>query len=98
MGCIGLMLDPESEGVAVLKHISVLPICRKQGVGRALLDAALSRLHIESLVAETDGDAVAVYQRWGFCILSLGESLPGVERFQCILLRSNWSSMRNIKE
>jgi ribosomal protein S18 acetylase RimI-like enzyme len=56
---------------------------RLLGVGTSLLQEAIARCHAEVVLAETDGDAVDFYIRFGFEVTSLGDKYPGVERFAC---------------
>lgn len=70
-------------GSAEITSIVVVRAARGQGVGRALVEYAVSNLGIETLIAETDKDAVGFYRACGFSVQSLGEKYPGVERFCC---------------
>ena len=68
-----------------IKHIAVSPKQRGDGVGRAMIDFIIDTYSSCTIIAETDKDAVNFYQTLGFKITSLGETYPGVERFQCLL-------------
>ena len=54
---------------------------RGRGIGRSVVEAAVIRLGLASLEAETDRDAVGFYAACGFTVVSLGERYSGVERF-----------------
>jgi ribosomal protein S18 acetylase RimI-like enzyme len=68
-------------GALEILHIAVDEETRHQGIGRRLIDATVALERPHEALAETDHDAVEVYQHYGFCIQSLGEKYPGVERF-----------------
>jgi ribosomal protein S18 acetylase RimI-like enzyme len=82
VGCIGIQLLTWQEGV--VRHISVAPEHRAQGIGRALIGYVLRRFALTRLSAETDAEAVGFYRRCGFAATALPEPYPGVERFQCV--------------
>jgi ribosomal protein S18 acetylase RimI-like enzyme len=80
-GIIGLIHgEIESE----IKHISVHPDFRKQGIGSQLIETVIELTKTNNIIAETDKDAVNFYKKKGFTIISLGEMYPGVERFKCV--------------
>ena len=82
VGLIGI----RDEGSAVeVVHIAVATEHRHQNIGRKLLEHVRLLHPRASLVAETDRDAVAFYQKCGFACESLGEQYPDVERFRCVL-------------
>lgn len=82
-------------GIIALKHladasyeilaIATDPSCRHKGMGSKLIAYAAETRHCIKLYAETDGDAVGFYQKYGFTIQSLGEKYPGIIRYLCIL-------------
>lgn len=88
VGCVGL--EDLGDGRAVVCHIAVDAMWRRQGVGRAMVEHARTTYGMRSLVAETDREAVGFYERCGFAIRSLGElhptdRFPSAERFRCTL-------------
>ena len=54
---------------------------RGRGIARAVVDASFALLGLDTLEAETDGDAVGFYRACGFSVTPLGEKHPGVQRF-----------------
>ena len=82
-GVIGIrwLSDEEAE----LLHIAVDEHSRRRGLGRRMLNEVLAKERVQTLVAETDRDAVGFYQKCGFAVEPLGEKYPGVERFRCTL-------------
>ena len=66
-----------------IRHIATASASRRTGIGTRLL-AALQQSAPGGLpiVAETDSEAIGFYRTNGFTIRSLGETYPGVERFQ----------------
>ena len=65
-GCIGL--ERRSIREANVRNLAVAPGARRQGIGTALVAAAIESTSVERLVAETDEDAVGFYERCGFRI------------------------------
>ena len=65
-GCIGL--ERRSTREAKVRHLAVAPGARRQGIGSALIAAAIESASVERLLAETDEDAVGFYERCGFRI------------------------------
>ena len=68
-------------GIAVSQH------CRRCGIGRKMVAAAMTLSHTKQLYAETDADAVTFYQGCGFQTESHVETFPDGEvvRYQCVL-------------
>ena len=78
-----IAIEAEEKGRAVVQQIVVQPELRGHGLGRALIQGAQSRLGLSGISAETDQQAVGLYERVGLRVSSLGEKYPGVERFLC---------------
>lgn len=87
----GLIIAKEYEaGEVELRCLAVDPSCQRQGVGRDLIHALISRLHPRLIAAETDGSTLGFYLRLGFGVTPLGEIYGGgEERFQCVLKLSD---------
>ena len=67
-------------------HIAVAADRARQGIGRALLQAAFTRYpDVRVWKAETDDDAVEFYRRVGFSVKELPPTYPGVTRYRCVL-------------
>ncbi|GIO16082.1 N-acetyltransferase [Cohnella xylanilytica] len=81
IGLIGSRLDPEGE--LEIRHIAVVPDERGRGYGRAMILELLAEKDPRVIVARTDEEAVDFYRNIGFTIESLGETVPGTERFKC---------------
>ncbi|WP_089775522.1 GNAT family N-acetyltransferase [Ruania alba] len=73
---------PSEEGWTI-RAIAVAQDCRRQGLGRDLIDRLSHLVGGPWLLAETDSDGVGFYRRCGIEVVSLGEKYPGVERFSC---------------
>ena len=80
VGCIGVELNGH---LCMIKHIAVSKESRGKGIGSAMIQFILGKPAIREVIAETDAEAVQFYRKFGFCITSLGEKYPGVERFHC---------------
>ncbi|MFF2089429.1 GNAT family N-acetyltransferase [Paenibacillus sp. NPDC058174] len=85
VGLIGTICG--SIGESELKHMAIKPNYRGKGLGRQLIYEYMKTKDLVKMKAETDKDAVGFYTKLGFSIISLGEKYPGVERFECTLLR-----------
>ncbi|HEX9896106.1 MAG TPA: GNAT family N-acetyltransferase [Dehalococcoidales bacterium] len=83
IGIIGI--EESSARYCTIKHIAVAEEYRRQGIGRQLISSIQKMTTCESMVAETDADAIVFYKKLGFNIHSLGEKHPGTERFRCLL-------------
>lgn len=68
-----------------IRHIAVEPDSQQQGIGRALVEAAVDLFEPRVMRAETHDGAVPFYRSVGFEVESLGEKYPGIERFECTL-------------
>jgi ribosomal protein S18 acetylase RimI-like enzyme len=83
IACIGFRIECLYH--AVINCIAVVPSHRHRGIGQALIKAVITQFQLQSLVAETDAEALDFYRQCGFEITSLGELYPGIERFHCVL-------------
>ena len=81
-GCIGL--ERRSIRDANVRHLAVAPGARRQGVGSALIAAAIESTSVERLLAATDEYAVGFYERCGFRIAET-TSRWDRQRFLCTL-------------
>lgn len=83
VGLIGYEHTGASE--ITIRHIAVLPENRFKNYGRGMISQLLAEYNPDTLIAETDQEAVEFYRNTGFVVYSLGELYPGVERFRCVL-------------
>nr|WP_237417512.1 GNAT family N-acetyltransferase [Halobacillus litoralis] len=83
VGCIGIELFTQRR--CEIKHIAVSTKYRNNNVGTKMINFILEKYLFETVLAETDSEAVNFYKNYGFEITSLGEKYPGVERFRCTL-------------
>ena len=75
-------------GTASIRYISVDAKFQGRGIGKELVIWLFSEWKdLREFRAETDSSAVGFYRKCGFAIKSLGEKYPGVERFECVLVR-----------
>lgn len=92
---IGLFEKEELLGVCAVKFlnpntmelegIAVKPDCRKQGVGRRMIQYLLQQFPAKTMIAETDDDAVKFYQSCGFETVKLIREYHGEKstRYRC---------------
>lgn len=85
---VGVLGFENADGRTVVKHIATEPHLRRTGIGSALLARLAARFPNDPVVAETDHESVGFYRSLGFCIRSLGEKYPGVERFDVMARES----------
>ncbi|MFD2700037.1 GNAT family N-acetyltransferase [Paenibacillus shunpengii] len=84
-GQLVALIGLEQDGSKVMiKHLAVLPENREKGYGRGIISEMISSLQPETVMAETDEEAVDFYRNVGFVVYSLGEKYPGVEHFRCV--------------
>ncbi|SFS47105.1 GNAT family N-acetyltransferase [Paenibacillus sp. 453mf] len=84
-GQLVALIGIEQDGNKVMiKHLAVLPENREKGYGRGIISEMISSVQPETVIAETDEEAVDFYRNVGFVVYSLGEKYPGVERFRCV--------------
>lgn len=81
VGIVGYGMDEAKR--MTLHHLAVAPEARGAGFGRGMILELLHEREPESIVAETDDEAVHFYRSIGFRVESVGERYPGAERFQC---------------
>jgi len=81
VGIIGFEL--RGGGELIIRHLAVKPDARGLGFGRGLILETIALKQPAKIVVETEEDAVDFYRAIGFEIVSLGEKVPGVERFTC---------------
>ena len=84
-----LALRQDAYGRAEIEGISVREACRGLGVGRFMINEAIHALHLTSLTAQTDADAVAFYRKCGFSMEQkvIAFSDGNVTRYDCIWIR-----------
>jgi ribosomal protein S18 acetylase RimI-like enzyme len=59
---------------------------QKNGVGRRLIEYCSRTFKVDSIIAETDDDAVGFYKKVGFIVLPLGDKYGvGINRYLCEL-------------
>ena len=82
-----LVLRQDAYGRAEIEGISVREACRGLGVGRFMIGAAIRALHLSSLIAHTDADAVPFYRKCGFSIEAEVNEFPdgNAIRYNCTL-------------
>ncbi|MBO9599300.1 MAG: GNAT family N-acetyltransferase [Cohnella sp.] len=81
VGIVGYSID--SGDRMILRHIAVQPDARGAGFGRGMILELLHQFSPVSIEAETDEETVDFYRSIGFRIESIGEKVPGTERFLC---------------
>ena len=80
LGFIGILDDKEH---ITINHIAVAIKSRGLGIGKKLIDYVFDKFLPESIIAETDDDAVNFYKKVGFEIQNLPEAYQGITRYKC---------------
>jgi ribosomal protein S18 acetylase RimI-like enzyme len=81
IGIMGFQMN--ESGTLRIDHIAVRPDSRGAGFGRGLILEAIELFNPSVVRVEVDEETVEFYRRIGFEIESLGEQVPGIERFAC---------------
>ena len=69
---IGIVVFVTENGTAEILDIAVKPEYRKHGIGRKLIDFIFNRFPVDTIIAETDDEAVEFYKRCGFNVIGFG--------------------------
>ena len=80
----GIVVLKTENDTAEILDIAVKPKYRKHGIGRKLIDFIFNRFPVDTIIAETDDEAVEFYKRCGFTITSVGEFCD-TKRYFCKL-------------
>ena len=84
IGLIGYEMVPDNS--IKLNHIAVHPEFRAMGYGRGMILELIDKIEPRKIIAEVGEEAVDFYRNIGFEIISLGESAPNSERFECTFI------------
>jgi ribosomal protein S18 acetylase RimI-like enzyme len=80
-GIIGIDITSPPHGWIL--HLAVHPDYRKHGLGKSLISQVVKKFKLESVVLETDDDAVDFYRACGFTAVEIKSQWPGVHRYRC---------------
>ena len=78
----GLIVLSVTEDTAVIRAIATEQDARGRGVGRFMMEQAMTMRGLSELTAETDNDAVGFYRRCGFAVEVCGR-IDGRTRYRC---------------
>ncbi|RUS46236.1 GNAT family N-acetyltransferase [Cohnella sp. AR92] len=81
IGIVGYEVNEDN--VLKINHLAIAPEERGKGFGRMAVLELLDWEAPDVILAETDEESVEFFRNIGFVIESLGESVPGIERFKC---------------
>ncbi len=68
----GIVVFVTENGTAKILDIAVNPKYRKKGIGKSLIDFILNQFPVDTIIAETDNEAVEFYKRCGFDVIRFG--------------------------
>ena len=80
----GIVVLKTENDTAEILDIAVKPEYRKHGIGRKLIDFIFNRFPVDTIIAETDDEAVGFYKRYGFAITPTKE-VSDTRRYFCKL-------------
>ena len=81
---IGIVVFVTENGTAEILDIAVKPEYRKHGIGRKLIDFIFNRFPVDTIIAETDDEAVEFYKKCRFTITPTKE-VSDTRRYFCKL-------------
>lgn len=81
---IGIVVFKTENGAAEILDIAVKPQYRKKGIGKSLIDFIFNQFPIDTIIAETDDEAIEFYKRCGFAIAPTKE-VSDIRRYFCKL-------------
>lgn len=89
----GYTVENQVQGIIVLEvtdinnivilNIAVDRIMQFKGIGRNLIEYSIRTFKPETLIAETDDDAIDFYKKCGFEIMSIGKKYGNSNRYEC---------------
>ena len=80
----GIVVLKTENGTAEILDIAVKPEYRKHGIGRKLIDFIFNRFPVDTIIAETDDEAVEFYKKCRFTITPTKE-VSDTRRYFCKL-------------
>jgi len=82
-----IVLDTSNSKQTEIIDFAVRKDLQKNGTGRKLIDFCADEFRPDSILAETDDDAVGFYRKVGFSVLPLGDKYgTGIKRYLCTLV------------
>ena len=78
----GIVVFRTENGTAEILDIAVKPEYRKHGIGRKLIDFIFNRFPVDTIIAETDDEAVEFYKKCRFTITPTKE-VSDTRRYFC---------------
>lgn len=81
---IGIVVFVTENGTTEILDIAVKPEYRKHGIGRKLIDFIFNRFPVDTIIAETDDEAVEFYKKCRFTVTPTKE-VSDTRRYFCKL-------------
>ncbi len=81
---VGIVIFRTENGTAEILNIAVKPECRKNGIGKKLVEFILNQFPVDTITAETDNDAVGFYKKCGFTLTQTA-AVEDTARYFCKL-------------
>lgn len=81
-----VVLDISNSKQIEILDFAVKKDLQKKGTGRKLINFCVGAFKSDSIIAETDDDAVGFYRKIGFSVKALGDKYDaGINRYLCTL-------------
>lgn len=64
----GIIVFKTEDNTAEILDIAVIPEYQGQGIGSKLIDFIFNSFKVDNITAETDGDAIGFYKKYGFTV------------------------------
>lgn len=65
----GIIVFKTEDNTAEILDIAVIPEYQGQGIGSKLIDFIFNSFKVDNITAETDGDAIGFYKKYGFTVI-----------------------------
>ena len=95
---IGIVVFVTENGTAEILDIAVKPEYRKHGIGRKLIDFIFNRFPVDTIIVETDDEAVGFYKKCGFALTPTA-AIEDTARYFCkhydLLIEENNDPVRD---
>lgn len=85
----GIIVFKIENGTAEILDIAVKPEYRKNGIGKRFIDFILNQFSVDTVIAQTDNNAVGFYKKCGFVVKSI-EEVGDIKRYFCKLSAVSW--------
>ena len=79
----GIVVFNIAKSSATILDIAVKPEYQGQGIGSKLIDFIFDQFDVDNITAETDGDAIGFYKKYGFIVADTKVKFD-IKRYTCV--------------